>query len=236
MKKLFLLISLIVSSFFFSSIVNADEVAFGFNWSFDKLNDSFYTAKGLYEEKIVTDSLSTDYCAIYYNSSLIFVPISVDNYPKFTLGNSITVQFRSSGANPSYKYVSGSFSNYNMNWYINSVINNPILYCTRAIAKVTYNSTNIYRFTYEDYEFLLDSSSETLLTLTELKSLYDEFTNVNVPDPHQEEKDILISFYDLCISKLSDLATVIVSNYIYLSIIVIFIFIFVFEIIRRKFL
>ena len=57
-----------------------------------------------------------------------------------------------------------------------------------------------------------------------------------ISDPHKEEKEVLESFYSLCIEKLKYLAEVFVSNYIYLAIIVIFIIIFIFKLINRRFL
>lgn len=80
----------------------------------------------------------------------------------------------------------------------------------------------------EDF-FKIKSLAEDYLT----NSDYDIF----VPEePHKEEKQVLESFYILCIEKIKYLGEIFMSNYIYLTTLVVCILMFVFSLIFRRFL
>ena len=82
---------------------------------------------------------------------------------------------------------------------------------------------------FRDHVYVVDST-------TKLKTIYDLYLENGgiIPNPHQEEIDILESFYTVVIDRLGYLAKEMSSNYIYLSIFAIFVFIFVIELIRRR--
>ena len=96
-------------------------------------------------------------------------------------------------------------------------------------AKVSVDDIKV-NFNYGSSSYVINENDNYL-------PIYDLYLKVSeISDPHKEEKEVLESFYSLCIEKLKYLAEVFVSNYIYLAIIVIFIIIFIFKLINRRFL
>lgn len=247
MKKAYLVLTLILSSFFiFNLDVKADEVTY--NVDFDFLADDFLLYKQAVDNFILEDSsLGSDYIiyleingtnlsnprryyrvffcgqddvhVIYWKDRLYFQAvndISQKTFTDYVLGTNTSI-FR----NSINLLKQSSYVLYN------------ILYSTFDIK--TRSDNQVVNFVSGDYikTFSVDGNDF-------YPTFYDMYLEKNgnlvLPDPHKEEKETLGSFYILCIEKLSYLGEVIVSNYIYLSMIVILMLVFVFLLVFRRLL
>lgn len=227
MKKLYIIITLFVSSFFFASYeVKASELTLDI--SLDKITDTFLNIKNLSDEFIKNNNdfdtyiIDYDYYVYFFKNSNnnefncnnygtdLFCSFRV-NYNKYKFSNDILVYTGTT---------SSGFSSYKFN---------NILYSS-IIPLYKGSSTDILNLNY-------NSKTLTILYGETIPLVYDLYLLDNPSDNlHQEEIEKVDSFYTLCIDKLSYLVTSIVSNYIYLSIFGIFILIIIFELIKRRFL
>lgn len=248
MKKAYLVLTLILSSFFiFNLDVKADEVTY--NVDFDFLADDFLLYKQAVDNFILEDSsLGSDYIIYleitnagtsvsktyyrvlfcgqddvqvnYWKENLIFYSNNTLNQKTFTdyVLDAKTFSFNSGSKVLIEK---SSYCIYN------------ILYSTFDIK--TRSDNQVVNFVSGDYikTFSVDGNDF-------YPTFYDMYLEKNgelvSPDPHKEEKETLGSFYILCINKLAYLGEVIVSNYIYLSMIVILMLVFVFLLVFRRLL
>lgn len=246
MRKLYITLALIISSFFlFSSNTYADalEIPIGES-NFDYINDEFIKVRNYAIDYAATNNC---YYIIYYYEStyrILFQSriVSINN----TRLDSAMINF-------SFPFSSGSIVPTIINYLDGEFVlhSNPsvgsLKYLTFYISSTTgidYTSlldTNFSEFytkstlvlTYNDYSYTFDSNNG-------LFGLYDIYVDIfgefEKPDIHLEEKTILSNFYILIVDKINILSTAILSNYIYLSVIGIFIFIFLIELIFRRLL
>lgn len=238
MKKLYIIITLFVSSFFlFNSDVKAEEyVCSEDRMSF--INDNFL----LYRQKVIDYSNFNNYQYIisyweYGNKYItIFFTSSLDSFSiasRYEF-NSNTINNPSSIIS-NIKYVeyyenelaTADFSNIEDRSSFSISFTNFLLF-DLSFSIYYIGDSEPFTFTCNNKSFIFDDNNKYL-------SLYDLYlSNIPLDNSHQEEINKLESFYTLCIEKLSYLGDKIVSNYIYLSILAIFIFIFVVELIRRR--
>lgn len=241
MRKLLIILTMIVSSFFFySSNAFAATYNFTINESdIDFINDDFFTIR----------NLALDY--VKENGGYYVIWITSDNI--------YYVHFFSSFSDKYYYILNKSFRTWvtTDSSFRYELKNNELtskISETNSSTASSFDSNNVL----EQYVFLdsnLDFYAKTtdliiflsykdniysLNDSTPLLSLYDIYLDINgggeVPDIHTEEKEILSNFYILVIDKINYLATIIINNYIYLSVIGVFIFIFVIELVFRRLL
>lgn len=242
MKKLFIIMTLFMSSFFLFCNKEVKAYEYNYNFDFDYLPEDFIEKKELVDNFIKEDtSLSNNYIirfSITGNEKAYYV-IFVDNTNflkatyssgKLILSFTSSYTYKTIGSNNSLGNNVNSTSSINL--FINGIYQNYILYANFDIP--TNNDNHTINFISDDY-----SKTFQLNGFDKLPTIYDmylEKNNIFPENPHQEEIDKLSNFYNIVIEKLGYLAETIVSNYIYLSIIVIFILIFLFILIFRRFL
>lgn len=251
MKKLLIIITLFVSSFFFISIEDVKAYEHEFEINFSYLNEDFYTIKNLSEEFIKQDNTYSDNFFIYlHGSSLklytIFMPLDYTYEPSITIYKA-------------YVYLNLNFSETAQRYILSS---DKLSLSTSGTASSSFSylyrtdkSTSNFIPLYANFDISMPLDTGSLITYK-----YDTFTTTNLADGmdkfktlymlneeyssfinndsfiHQEEIDKVTNFYTMVIEKIEYLAEQIASNYILLSIIGIFIITFVFLLIFRRFL
>jgi len=224
MKRLFMFFSLMISSFFlFNSHVSADVITttddvekFITEDFLNKRNIVINFAKeNNYDYLIMTDlsnsNVDPDYINYYFfdeNATITLTSTSIKNssFSLYKIYSDNVLTFI-------HNYVNGSSY---------SIKNTIILDSSRKIY-----SSDTFNIVYNDNTYVVDQENS-------YKTYYDLYMLDNViEDPHQDELDILKSFYNICIEKIEYLSSQISYSYIYLSILAIFILIFVIELIRR---
>lgn len=245
MKKACLVLTLILSSFFiFNLEVKAYEKKVDLDFSY--LNDDFYSVKSLAEEFILNDDIYSDYFIIYLLSGKLYVsylPVyeSGDLYTSCSIWSSDYIKLLFRGSLDRYKLSSSgilfkdSVLAYNQNYVWSDISYSFSFIPLFANFDIFLESGGSVTFSYDTFSFVSVAGIDNLMTLYDLKKEYDLF--IGEKDLiHKEEKEVLESFYTICISKLGYLAEVIVNNYIYLSMLVILIFVFVFLLVFRRLL
>ncbi len=235
MKKLYMIITLFVSSFFlFNSDVKAStEVEVNIS-SLDLINENFKKNIDLADNYLLSSTVYDNYF-IYYDSSNKMFKYIFYNSSNIVNNNFSCYYYSNSfecGVISSYK-----FFNY-ISWK-NDFVNEGggIDFKIKDINYICYSSLPIYlddtltlKINYNNMYFTLEPGDKMMF-------LYDVYENQErLFDVHYDEKNSLSNFYNLCLNKLSYLTGIIVGNYIYLSIFGIFILIIIFELIRRRFL
>lgn len=222
MKKLLIIITLFMSSFFLfcNKEVKADITIS------DTDIDTYITDDFLVmRDEVINQFTNYDY-VIFTRSDNSYIILIFESTDTITLDIS-SISFK---GHDWYTYSSSSFNlvftNHSVNYNFNKI---KILDSSRKLYFISSTSFNII---YKDLVYNVNNT-EPFVTY------YDIYCDIHENDhsnPHQEEIDKLSNFYTLVIQKLAYLAETIASNYIYLSIIVIFILIFVFLLIFRRFL
>lgn len=245
MKKLFTIITLLMSSFFLFSIneVRADSYTYELTEEhFSKLNDEFYN----FREKVikyVQDNNLHGYIIGYDSTNNYYEAfIAYDNYSLRVVTGSPTYNLRFS-----YKYFerlyldsSGDFvikSTAQDRWssisILSDVSDDTLINYLDTDMPLTYTDEHEYTINFNDKTYLINNGA----TMPTLYQIYlDNFAPVEPEDPYKEEKEIMNNFYSTIITKIGDLATSFASNYVFILILGIFILIFVFELIRRRLL
>lgn len=241
MKKLLIIITLFVSSFFLISIKEANALELNRELDFSLLNDETLTLKEELEDYVSTHT-SFPYYIIYkpYNSSSVSAMVLKSSFNPTDIYYNVTSTYPSKvilyfGDSVMTTYPLANLPNYANYFYL--------YFAPSSFAQIIYSNFDIpisedliINYTYNDFSYV-----DSVDTTNKITTLYDIYRNFNgeiieEQNPHQEEIDKLGNFYTLCIGKLKYLSEVFLSNYIYLSIIVIFIIIFVFKLIFRRFL
>lgn len=240
MKKFNILLTLIMSLFFFSDVAFAKtDLTFEvYDSSFSLINENFFDFKenvlnymknnSDYKYYIITFQANVYKAYIFYDTTDYYFDYRINAASLFSIVQKINshydkIDFNSDG---SVNKVSGgsSFSQTLNNsstfyWYLYLDTNIPNM----KLSSDLYNNYNVV-ISNKDYTLTFDEN-------TMFPSLYEIYLQIN--DSHKKEKDILINFYTTMIEKISMLCNLIINNYIYLSVFVIFIFIFVIEFLRR---
>lgn len=238
MKKLYIMFTLILSSFFlFNYNVKASQTY----WTLDLKSSVFTGDKFLNLRNDVINYANENnfyYLIIDYSSLAVCF---FNNSPNYIFTKETDSSRFSTSVLCDLLYSNGNLSSTpskSTNYYIYNDYSD------------TYNNTTVIDTNYP--YFYLDFSSDitikasgctyTLKSGDNLRGLYDYYVakdnnctlpTYEAPDPHKEEKEVLSNFYSLIFEKIDLLANSILSNYIYLTIIVIFILIFLIELIRR---
>lgn len=262
MKKLLMIITLFVSSFFLfcNKEVKADSLTINFEDYSYVSSDLFDKIKNIAEETLSTlnlngyaifrfvsssDSSINGYFIYYFSHDNLIVTHSrmttstgTNQYPDYQIGSTL--------AKYSYhKYVEStdtlndvSSSSSKMGVYITNYMGNKpfyyLLYSTVPVIFTHYASRDLV-VNYPDITYTFNSSNigEVFPTLYDV---YQQYGSVPEENPHQEEIDKVTNFYTMVIEKIEYLANEISNNYILLFVIGIFIVTFIFLLIFRRFL
>ena len=234
MKKLLIIITLFVSSFFLfcNKEVKAAEYTYDFSGQEQYINNDIYPlikSKAI-ELLISNPDLYNKFIICYYSNKYYIYLFNTDVNPYIMLkdsyfiydhGYSYTTYNSSDGINYSKKDLSYFSQKKSSEYYF---LYNSSLLDVGSFDKITLKLN--------DYTYEVLSSEEFIF----LEDLYNKSLNVEQENPHQEEIDKVTNFYTMVIEKISYLAEQIANNYILLSIIGIFIVTFVFLLIFRRFL
>ena len=244
MKRLFTIITLLVSSFFLFSIneVRAETYTYELTENdFSYFNDDFFT----FREQVIDYMESNNFTGYYiYGHNLTTLRaflLNSNSYPSFSnvsgsnnifyiyCENCSDVKFNSSGELEFVKHYTGGYKNQILNSTNGNTLGN---YLDSNLSPISYsNNTYIINYNNSTYTIEKGSSAPTLYQI-----YLENTTPVEPDDPYKEEKEVINNFYSTIIIKIGDLATSFASNFIFLLILGIFILIFVFELIRRRFL
>ena len=244
MKKVFISFAIVLSSFFiFNFKVKADDINYSVDLSV--LNDNFYILKDLSEKFILDDTTYSDNYIIYlFNKKMYvsFIPLNASSNFKCYYSNGILCRFSSNldryvlSSSKDSILKSGTLA-YNQNYvYVaDSSFSFIPLYSSFDIV---FSSSSSFRiiFTYNDFSTINNlTTTDTLKTIYQINEEYEEYKGI-LDNKHKEEKQVLESFYSLCIEKIKYLGEIFMSNYIYLTTLVVCILMFVFSLIVRRFL
>lgn len=236
MKKLLIIITLFISSFFlfFSKEVKASEVTLDI--SLDLIDDTFLEVKRLSDEFLQNNSDYDNYVIVYKSGYYVhfFSDTSTNN---IECGNDSSDVYCIVGKkNWKYKYSTsssalisqGTSSNF-AGYEYDSKFNN-LLYSTIPFI---YNRGYATDLLYLNY----GGMTKTIVYEDTIPLVYDLYLELNSTEQEiPTELESVTNFYTIVIEKISYLAEQVASNYILLSIIVIFILIFVFKLIFGRFL
>lgn len=241
MRKIFIILTLIVSSFFvFKPNVKADTVSYNVNSShLNYINDDFYLIREkaieycnennkhyviIYESEFIAYVFDTDYAFVGYNNPIIYFKVDY-TAEKYKIRSGVFTLSGSATSITSSLVPTSSSTSINLNYYIDTNLEN-----------VLYTGSKEFNIVYNDLIYPIKKD-------TVVPTLYQIYLDENYvepepepEDPHLEEKEILSNFYTTVITKIGELANNVFNNYILLFSIGIFIFVFVFEIIFRRLL
>jgi len=243
MKKLLIIITLFVSSFFL--FCNKDVKAYEYTKEVDfSIMDDVLALKENLDIYIETDTTLSDYYFITYESSVIYyyvlpvngsidlftiVPTSsefrINSNQSLKRGSNRTTIKPSSGVSNKTFYICSSSSSY---------INDIILYSNFDIKYSVFESEHSITYNYQDFSY-----TENFVIGNKISTLYDVYliySGTEQENPNQEEIDKVTNFYTIVIKKIEYLANEISNNYILLFVIGIFIVTFLFLLIFRRFL
>lgn len=248
MRKIYIIFTLFISLFLFSSNVKADKKNIIFNFEefdFSYINDEFFKLREKTLE-FINNNDSYNYYVIFYDDSssllfsYVFIEEITDKYLRFMPYSSgdtamiyIPTRYTKYYLNNDELISSGNTSSFferlgdinGSNYYYRFIDTNIDDIFFESGKDSSYNVEIHCR----DFNLIFDSN-------TDLPTLYEIYSLSGIGEPidiHEEEKNILLNFYTIIIEKINLLCDVFVSNYIYLSIFVIFILIFVIELLRR---
>lgn len=223
MKKLLIIMTLFMSSFFLFSL---EDVKADVTFTVDVkscINDDFFVIR---DNIINTYGSTYDYIFVYEKTNNRYSLYLFDSSDTVYLqGNSLQIRGADFYTSPLT----------NVNWRFNLTISSTSFYVDDK--KIILDSSmdiftnggsfNIY---YNDFSYVA-SKTESFPTYYKI---YLDILEIEAP--HNQQLSMLQSFYNIVIEKLGYLGEILVNNYIYLSIIVIFMLIFVFKLIFRRFL
>ena len=248
MKKIYILVIFTISFFFFSfsSVSAAEKKNMIFNLQdsdFSYINDEFFELRTKTKE-FLRNNDSYQYYIIGYNSdeSKLVVDIFVEEintkylrimdyssgaslmflikarYNEYYLENNELKKLTSSSAftNPLGSVNGSKYQN-----FIDTNIDDIFLDSTANIFWNINVNARDYSFSFSD-----DKDTPTLYEIYLAAKIGESF------DPHEEEKDVLLNFYNLVIEKIGFLVNMFTGNYVYLSVFVVLILIIILEIVR----
>lgn len=243
MRKIFIILTLMVSSFFiFNTSVKADTMSYIIDEKdFNYLTDDFYKARELAIEHATANDL---YYMIGHKATTdpeILVYFFSKGTYQYELNSSNYIRLFMSATFDTYKYNNGALTYYAQYGSIyKELINSDY---TNLFSYFMYLDTNMelhtceetghtFTLTYNDFTHTF-TSEEHFPSLYEFKTLME---NSSVEDEESDEvvgNDSLDSFYSLVIEKIKLFANSFITNDMLLFVIGIFILIFVIELIRR---
>lgn len=245
MKKIYILVIFTISLFFFSfSSVSAAVTVYNYTFTdddFSYINDEFINFRTKVLDYI-NNSDNYDYYVISYDLTNNRYIVNIFNSKELP---SIR-EFRENGKGYFiFKYMS-SYTTYVLqdnNFVFDStssgfskyvILNSTITYynlldCNFDVfPNQGFNTYTNLVLNYNDKSYIFDEEKRVL----SLYDLYVEFKVGEKFDPHEEEKNVLLNFYNLVIEKIGFLVNMFTGNYVYLSVFVVLILIIILEIVR----
>lgn len=229
MKKVILSFAIVLSSFFIFNFKVKALSDYSFDISFDNINEDFFKIKSLAEDYLTNSDY--DNFVIYLRDSNFYVYF-------FNLNDSKIVCKSSGGFacfvntyvyNYEFSSTSSNLKKIGESNYPQFNDPNNFLYSS---AKVSMEDVTV-TFSYNTFTYKINENDDYL----PVYDFYLKYNDIFVPEePHKEEKQVLESFYSLCIEKIKYLGEIFMSNYIYLTTLVVCILMFVFSLIVRRFL
>lgn len=240
MKKINILFTFIFSLFFFSTQVIAIEkknMIFNLEDSdFSYINNEFFELRTKTKEFLKNND-SSQYYIIGYNSdkSKLVVDIfsgeintkyieEVGSYLRFLIDCSYSEYYLENNelklltiSSRFTKYL-GTVNSSSYQNFIDTNIDDIFLTNTTSV----YWNINVNARDY-NFSFGVDKDTPTLYDIYLAAKIGEPF------DPHEDEKDLLLNFYNLVIEKIIYITSIFTSNYIFLSILVIIIFVIAIE-------
>lgn len=229
MKKVILSFAIVLSSFFIFNFKVKALSEYSFDISFDNINDDFFKIKSLAEDYLTNSDY--DNFVIYLRDSNFYVYFFNLNDSKIVCKsfvgfacfvNTYVYNYELSSTSSNLKKIGES--NYPQ-------FNNPNIFLYSS-AKVSMEDVTV-TFSYNTFTYKINENDDYL----PVYDFYLKYNDIFVPEePHKQEKQVLESFYSLCIEKIKYLGEIFMSNYIYLTTLVVCILMFVFSLIVRRFL
>ncbi len=241
MKKLFIIMTFVISSFFLlSSNVKALDVVIPDDY-LNLINEDLLEQEKEFKAYIESDdSLSNNYVIYFEDGKYYFYSIGSSG------SSTLNTQYLSYSTNLrwwcTYRYKRFSLNVDSFSGGSSGIGHGFLFYDSDDFVSMIlfsnidliYTSDEIINLKYKDFTYEV-KKNDIFPTLYDFYKKYNEF--IGDDDlVHKEETEKVTSFYMLVIDKLLYLCDVISSNYIYLSIIVIFILIFIFRLIFRRLL
>lgn len=248
MKKIYILVIFTISLFFFSfssvSAIEKSNMIFNLEDSdFSYINEEFFELRTKTREFLENND-SYQYYIIGYNSSKskLVVDIFVEefNYKYLRIMN------YSSGASLMF-YINGRYKEYYLeNNELKELTNSSSF--QKSLGNV--NNSNYQNFIDTNIDDLfLDGSANVYWNVNvnardysfsfgedkDTPTLYEIYLAAKIGEPydiHEDEKYVLLNFYNLVIEKIGFLVNMFTGNYIYLSVFVVLILIIILEIVR----
>lgn len=219
MKRLFILFSVVISSFFiFNEDVKADITVTSSDI------EKYITEDFLYKRDIVIDFAKEN----NYEYFIIKDGASISYY-FVDIGTTVTLSSSSFKLSSFYYYILQSDNTFKLIAYYQNGSSWSVSSSLFLDMSQDLYSTNSFNIIYDNTTYVVNDTN-LFMTYYDLYLLDNPIIEEN---PHQEEIDKIGSFYSICIDKIEYLVNEVVNNYIYLSMITIFILIFVIELTRR---
>ena len=243
MKKFSILIIFTFSLFFFSFSFVSAATTYNYTFTdndFSYINDDFLNIRTKTLDYI-NNSENYNYYAISYdlqnnryiayiletkelsfdrvfgNSNQYYYVQANSSVKRFVLENDNLTEIGPSSRFFVYVITDGVISYYNLLDF-NFDVYPKQLFCNYINLILNYNDKN--------HVFLQEEKVPSLY------DLYIEWKVGEKYDPHEEEKDVLLNFYNLVIEKIGFLVNMFTGNYVYLSVFVVLILIIILEIVR----
>lgn len=244
MKRVYLILTLFITSFFFISLnkVNAATYEFTVNESeLDYITDDFLKFRELLIEYCNTNNKKY---VIVPNTSY---PLRAMVFDEDTSGTSYYLEFVNVGSQGylPFIFISGAtsvrYQSDSQSLYIGSTSNQRISFYTTSGPTFTlkyFQDTNLdyipYTGTVYSVNFKYNDLTYSFSDGELPPSIYKIYSDTNIPlDKFEDEKVLINNFYSIIFIKISNLATDLANNYTFLLIFTIFILIFIIELIRR---
>lgn len=234
MKKVMLTTILFISSFFLFNLKNvyASEYSYQIKESYIALiDDNFMNLRN----EVIEVANNRKYFILTSPSNSISIYISTCDTNPISCPASVPVSYTFKDS-PRFRLV-----NYDVYLYVDSELVFSTTYTTDTYIDIFSPSNGLYlldsnvvRSNTSVHSYTFNYNDKSYVFTDNLPTIYSIYLdNLEPEDPYIEEKNVLLSFYNYIFDKLSYLATLFATNYIFLTTLGIFILIFIVELVRR---
>lgn len=242
MKKLFLILTIIISSFFFNTLVFADTVGYySINNSYTSISEELDTL--ISSATSYSSSINKPYFFILTRSNRYRVYYS-DSIPDIVVNFSYPSCGVTGYLNSTVSYYQYYNNNFTYFQDFNAGSDFPFSSSSSLVDSICvtdysfiYANFPIYRYRSDVLTHIYDSFGTEFIYINSddvpIPSLNDIYGTPPEPPEPPDSFPLLTSFYSLIVDKLVDISSYFISSYLFLSIFVIFIFYFVILLLRR---
>lgn len=239
MKKVYLILTLFITSFFFISVTEVKANTYAYTVNETELTylekENFLTLRDLTIQHceannlkyIIGCSASSCYSHVFTQDKVPTIGFVINGNMKFPKLNYKTVTI--------YYLKSNKFTE----WTYGLTYNYFVKSGESALTYESYIDTNVENFAFGTHEYDITVGDYTYHVGVgeHFPSLYELNESMKEPpDKFIDDKEVINNFYTTVIEKINTLSEIILNNYVFLLIIGIFILIFVLELIMRRFL